>query len=270
MVLFFKLNSLLKSFIFYNHITLTNYWLFIVFNKYSYCFDSLSIHKKLDINPYSNLAIKLKKRLCYFLILSDNTKKFHWAYKSLLIKKTLKFKSLYIFDFNFLVKQITSLFNLFITFLNRNYNFFIFNFDFLINDIYAFSKWIYGVKNIVKYDFIFKTDLKKFRNFKWKKRFNLLVKKKKVKFAFLLDVSNNEFFVDFLKNSKIITVGLISQNISFLKLDFWLVTNNNSYFIKYLFFSYIYSIYNIILSQKLNKFFFYYNQNFHRALSKLD
>jgi hypothetical protein len=177
---------------------------------------------------------------------------------------------LYSFNFNFLLKQITTLLNLFITFLYKNYNFFIFNFDFLVNDIYAFSKWIYGIKNVLKYDFIFKTDLKKFRNFKWKKRFNLLVKKKKIKFAFLLDVTNNEFFIDFLKNSKIITVGLISQNISFLKLDFWLITNNNSYIIKYLFFSCIYAIYNISLLQKFNKFFTYYNHNFQKALSKLD
>lgn len=221
------------------------------------------------MTPNTNLLKKLKKRLCYFLVLSGNTNHLHWVYKSLLVKKTLKFNYLYLFNFSFLLKQITSLFNLFIMFLSKNYNFFIFNFDFLMNDIYAFSKWIYGVKDTVKYDFIFKTDLKKFRNFKWKKRFNVLVKKKKVKCAFLLDIINNEFFVDFLKNSKIITIGLIPQNMSFLKLDFWFVTNNNSYMIKYLFFSYIYSIYNISLLQKLNKFFIYYNRNFHKALSKL-
>ena len=242
----------------------------MLFNKYYFKFSSFLLPKKLSINSKSNLIKKLKKHLCYFLILSDNSTKVHWYYKSLLVKKTVKFERIYIFNFNFLLKQITSFSHLFNIFLEKNYNFFIFNFDFLINDVYSFSKWIYGVKNVLKYNFIFKTDLKKFRNFKWKKRFNLLVKKKKVKFAFLLDITNNEFFVDFLKNSKIITIGLISQNISFLKLDFWLITNNNSYLIKYLFFSYIYSIYNINLLQKFNKFFMYYNQNFHKALVTLN
>jgi len=167
------------------------------------------------------------------------------------------------------MKQLVILFNLFITFLQKNYNFFIFNFDFLINDVYSFSKWMYGVKNVLKYSFIFKCDLKKFRNFKWKKRFITLTKKKKVKLTFLLDICNNEFFVDFLKNSKLVTVGLIPQNISFFKLDFWLITNSNSYLIKYLFFSYIYSIYNFILLQRMLKFFITYNQKLQKSFSIL-
>lgn len=251
----------------YNSIALDNYWFFIIFNRFNlHTNPSLSINKpNLQIN--SNIIKKLKKRLSYFLILSNNTSKIHWSYKSLLVKKINKFYNISIFNSNFLLKQITILFNLFISFLQKNYNFFIFNFDFLINDIYAFSKWIYGVKNITKYSFIFKTNLKKFRNFKGKKKFNLLVKKKRVKIAFLLDITNNEFFVDFLKNSKIITVGLVSQNISFSKLDFWLLTNSNSYLIKYLFFSYLYSLYNIFLIQKVNNLFFYYNRNFLKLLS---
>lgn len=217
----------------------------------------------------SKINLKLKKRLCYFLLLSSDTNTVHWHYKSLVVKKYMKPTVKYIFNIKFLMKQLITLFNLFISFLQKNYNFFIFNFDFLINDVYSFSKWMYGVKNVLKYGFIFRCDLKKFRNFKWKKRFINLTKKKKVKLTFLLDICNNDFFVDFLKNSKLITVGLIPQNISFLKLDFWLITNSNSYLVKYLFFSYIYSIYNFILLQRMLKFFIMYNEKLQKSFNKL-
>lgn len=247
-------------------LTCTNYWLFFNFNRYRIKGPSVVELNNLYINPDSYAIKKLKKRLCYFLVFSGNTNKLHWHYKALIVKKTSKFASFYLFNFKFLLKQVTTLFNLFNSFLNKNYNFFIFNFDFLMNDVYSFSKWIYGTKNVIKYDFIFKADLKKFRNFKWKKRFINLVKKKKVKITFLLDITNNEFFIDFLKNSKILTVGLVPYNISFLKLDFWFITNNNSYLVKYIFFSYIYSLYNIFLLQKITKFFLYYNRNFKQLL----
>lgn len=158
------------------------------------------------------------------------------------------------------------MFNLFTNILLKNYSFFIFNFDFLINDLYAFSKYIFGVKNVLKYQFIFNYDLKKFRNFKWKARFNFFVKKKKVKLVFLLDIYNGFFFVDYLKTMKIITVGLIPQNMSPLKLDFWFLTNSNNYLFKHLFFSYIYSVYNIILTIKLLRFFNTYNKNLQKYL----
>jgi len=256
----------MTTFLLFNSLNLLNYWFFILNNKYTHISNHFLIQKNTDLSKSSTIIKKLKKRLCYFLILSENTSKLHWAYKSLLVKKTFNFNYTHSFNINFFLKQVTVLMNLFITFLSKNYNFFVFNFDFLINDVYSFSKWVYGVKNAVKYDFIFKTDLKKFRNFKWKKRFNMLIKKKKVKIAFLLDTTNNEFFIDFLKNSKIITVGLVPQNISFFKLDFWLITNTNSYIIKYLFFSYIYSIYNIVLLQKFNRFYLYYNKSFTKVL----
>lgn len=173
------------------------------------------------------------------------------------------------FDSSFLLKQLYTIFNLFTVFLYKNYNFFIFNFDFLINDVYAFAKWVYGVKTIYKYNFIFKSNLKNFRNYKWKRKLNLFIKKKRVKITFLLDIYNNSFFVDFLKNSKVITIGLIPQNQTFLKLDFWCISNTNTYLVKYLFFSYIYSIYNTILSIKMFSFFLKYSAYFQKCLSKL-
>lgn len=205
-------------------------------------------------------------RLSYFLLISQSPQNIHWGYKSLITYKNLINKKAVLFNSKFLLKQLTAIFNLVTTFLYQNYNFFVFNSDFLINDIYSFSKWVYGVKTVLKYNFIFNYELKKFRNFRWKKKFLVLVKKKKIKLAFLLDMYNNLFLLDFLKNSKLITIGLVPQNQSFSKLDFWCISNTNSYIIKYLYFSYLYSIYNIILLKKSMIFFKQYGNYFNKYL----
>lgn len=212
---------------------------------------------------------RLKKRLSYFLFLSNSNEQLHWSYKSLLIKKFSNPRHTAFLNFNFLLKELYIVFNLFSNLLAKNYSFFIFNFDFLINDIHSFSKYIFGVKNVLKYSFVFKYDLKKFRNFKWKAKFNFFVKKKKVKLVFLLDIYNGFFFVDYLKTLKIITVGLIPQNMSPTKLDFWFITNSHQYLIKYLFFSYVYSVYNACLSDKMFKFFQVYHKNLHKYITTL-
>jgi len=260
---------------FLNWCFLSNFFFITTYFKFFFLFYNFKNNFKFlkFFNSDKNVIIKqiknIKKRLCYFLFLSGTQKNLHYSYNSLIYRKFLKPKTVYFLNFSFLLNQLTILLNLFSNLLLKNYLFFIFNFDFLINDIYSFSKYIFSVKDVLKYKFIFDYDVKKFRNFKWKSRFNFFVKRKKVKIAFLLDVYNDFFFIDYLKTLKIVTVGLIPLNVTHVKLDFWFITNINSYLVKYLFFSYIYSIYNIILSQKMFRFFYVYNKNTQKYLNSI-
>ena len=201
----------------------------------------------------------IKKKLTYFLLLSDNSTKLNWSYKPLITTLSKKPSNVHIFNYTHLKKHLYGIFNLLLLYLNKNYSFFMFNFDFLNSDIYSFSKYIYGVKNVLKYQFIFSYDLKKFRSHKWRSRIRFFIKKKRVRLVFLLDVYNGSFFVDFFKKLKLTTVGLVPQSINPSKFDFWLIADSTSYLIKYAFFSYIHSIYNLFLLRRSYYFFKKYN-----------
>lgn len=261
-----NLKFFLKSNFLYLNLFLTNYANFCFLIKF-FSLNSPALNHSLILKQQKTVVNSfLIRKLFYFLIISSDNSKLHFSYSNLVIKKIINPTKFSILNYNFLLTQLKVVSSLFNSLLLKNYSFFVFNFDFLVKDFYSFSKMIFGVKNVLKYQFIFTYDLKKFRNFKWKSRFNLFVKKKRVKIVFLLDIYNSYFFVDYLKTLKIITVGLIPQTQSPSSLDFWLICNKRDYIVKYIFFSFIYSLYNLFLNKKVFEFFKLYNRQFCKLL----
>jgi hypothetical protein len=56
---------------------------------------------------------------------------------------------------------------------------------------------------------------------------------------------NQNFVVDFFKKLHLIIIGVIKLNQSFLKFDYFLITNYDENLLKFLFFSFIYNLYRI-------------------------